>query len=144
MPVTDEQVAPLRAQLTGHLDEHRRLIAQLDDSALNNGYRRLVTAAFCIAAERRFPPGATASDVIQFVGDFRARTERTEEIDPRMAERIIRTVISDEDTEDINPRTSWEIQVLLLAAMTTDARYDAAGLEEFLGEARKLADQWMS
>lgn len=144
MPVTDEQVAPLRAQLTGQIDEHRRLLAQLDDSAVNNGYRRLVTAAFCIAADRRFPPGATASDVIQFVGDARSRTDRMREIDPRTAERIIRAAISDENTDDIDPRTSWEIQILLLAAMTADARYDAAGLEEFLGEARKLADQWMS
>lgn len=143
MPVTDEQVAPLRAQLAGQLEEHQRLLAQLDDSAANDGYRRLVSAAFCIAAERRFPRGTTASDVIQFVGDVRSRTQRTAEIDPRAAERVIRAVISTENIDDIHPRTSWEIQLLLLGAMTADARYDAADLDEFLGEARKLADQWM-
>lgn len=144
MPVTDEQVAPLRAQLAGKLEEHQRLLAQLDAEAVNDGYRRLVTAAFCIAADRRFPPESTASDVIQFVGDARSRTERMAEIDPRMAERVIRAAISDENTDDIDPRASWETQILLLAAMTADASYDPAGLEEFLGEARKLADQWMS
>lgn len=144
MPVTDEQVAPLRAQLSGKLEEHQRLLAQLDKSAVNDGYRRLVTAAFCIAADRRFPPGSTDADVIQFVSDARSRTERMTEIDPRMAERIIRAAISDENVDDIDPRSSWQTQILLLAAMTADARYDATGLDNFLSEARTLADQWMS
>lgn len=143
MPVTDEQVAPLRAQLSRQYDEHQRLFGQLD-SAAHPGYRRLVSAAFCVAAERRFPAGSTASDVIQFVGDARSRTDRMTEIDPSIAERVIRAVISDEDIDDIDARTSWETQMVLLAAMTFDARYDAAGLDEFLSEARKLADQWMS
>lgn len=144
MRVTDEQVAPLRAQLAGHAEEHQRLFASLDASAARTGYRRLVTAAFCVAAERRFPEGSTASDVIQFVGDARSRTERMAAVDPRIAERVIRAVISDENIDDIDPRTSFETQLLLLAAMTADARYDPAGLDEFLAEARKLADQWMS
>jgi hypothetical protein len=144
MPVTNEQVAPLRAQLAGQLDEHQRLFAQLDASAARTGYRKLVTAAFCIAAERRFPQGTKASDVIQFVGDARSRTERMTEIDPRTAERVIRAVISDENIDDIDPRTSFETQILLLAAMTADSHYDATALDEFLAEARRLADQWMN
>lgn len=143
MPVTDEQVAPLRAQLSGQLEEHQRLFGQLDASA-RTGYRRIVSAAFCVAAERRFPPGAAASDVIEFVGDVRSRTDRAAEIDPLVAERVIRAVLSDENIDDIDPRTSWETQVLLLASMTADAQYNAAGLDEFLSEARKLADQWTS
>lgn len=143
MPVTDEQVAPLRAQLSGNLEEHQRLFAQLDAGA-HRGYRKLVTAAFSIAAERRFPPGTTASDVVTFVSAARSRTERLAEIDPRTAERIIRAVISTEKIDDIDPQASFETQILLLAVMTTDAQYSAAGLDEFLLEARKLADQWMS
>jgi hypothetical protein len=103
----------------------------------------LATAAFCVATERRFPAGSTARDVIEFVGDARSRTESLEAVDPRVAERVILAVASDEDLDDIDPKTSFETR-LLLAAMTADQHYDAAGLEEFLTEARKLADQWLA
>src|SRR5712691_4489552 len=139
MPVTDEQVAPLRAQLAGKLEEHRRLLAQLDPVQVQTPYRKLVSAAFCVAAERRFPEGSTRANVIEFVGDARSRTERLAEVDPLVAERVILSVVSDERIGDIDPRMSFETQVLLLAAMTADARYDAVGLEEFLAESRELA-----
>jgi len=144
MPVTDEQVAPLRAQLGGYIAEYRQLLAQLSPAEVRKEYRMLATAAFCVAAERRFPSGSTTADVIEFVGDARSRTESLAAIDPRVAERVILAVVGDEDVDDVDPKTSFETQLLLLAAMTADQHYDAAGLEEFLTEARKLADQWLA
>jgi hypothetical protein len=144
MQVTDRQMAPLRAQLAGNIDEHRRLFAQLDPAEVRKEYRSLVTAAFCVAAERRFPKESTAADVIEFVGDARSRTESLAAIDPRLAERVILAVTGDEEIDDVDPKTSFETQLLLLAALTADARYDSASLEDFLTEARKLADQWLA
>jgi hypothetical protein len=142
MPLTDKQVAPLRAQMAGNLEEHRRLLAQLDPAEIQNPYRQLVSAAFCVAAERRFPEGSSRSDVINFVANARSRTERFGEVDPQVAERVILAVVGSERIGDIDPKTSFEAQMLLLAAFTADAKYDAAGLEDFLADARKLADQW--
>jgi hypothetical protein len=34
--------------------------------------------------------------------------------------------------------------MILLAAMTAGTRYDPAGLDAFLGEARKVAGQWLA
>jgi hypothetical protein len=144
MPITDAQVAPLRAQLAANIEEHRRLLAQLPPGEVRREYRMLVTAAFCVAGERRFPSGSSVADVIEFVADARSRTQRLSAIDPRIAERVVLAVAADEDINDIDPKTSFETQLLLLAVMTADARYDAVGLEEFLTEARKLADQWLS
>jgi hypothetical protein len=144
MAVTDEQVAALRAQLAGDLEEHHRLFTQLTPSDVRSGYRALASAAFCVAAERRFPNGSTAADVIEYVGDVRGRTQAAAQMDPRTAERVILAVVTDEPLEDVDPRTSFEIQLLLLAAMTADAQLDAAGLDAFLVEARKLADQWLA
>jgi hypothetical protein len=75
VPLTDEQVAPLRAQLAGNLEEHQRLLAQLNTEEIQTPYRKLVSAAFFIAAERRFPKGSTRGDVTNFVADARSRTE---------------------------------------------------------------------
>lgn len=145
MGVTDAQVAALRAQLTGNPEEHKRLFAQLDPLAARTGYRALVTAAFCTAVERRFAPDGSADDVIEFVGDVRSRTGRAaDEIDPRTAERLILAVYTDEPIGDLDPKASFGIQILLLAALIADAQLDDPGLDEFLAEARKLADQWTS
>jgi hypothetical protein len=55
MAVTDHQVATLRAQLAGNLDEHKRLRRQLDRAADGRAYSALVTSAFYEAVKRRFP-----------------------------------------------------------------------------------------
>jgi len=145
MVVTDAQLAALRAQLAGNLEEHKRLFAQLDPIAARTGYRALVTAAFCKAVEQRFATDSSADDVIEFVGDVRYRTDRTaDEIDPRTAERLILAVYTDEPIGDLDPKASFGTQILLLAALTADAQLDDAGLDEFLADARKLADQWTS
>jgi hypothetical protein len=144
MPLTDEQVAPLRAQLAGDLEEHQRLLAQLNTAEIQAPYRKLVSAAFFVAAGRRFPDGSTRADVIDFVADARSRTERLGEVDPRVAERVILAVVGSERIGDIDPKTSFETQMLLLAVFTADAEYDTAGLEDFLADARKVADQWLA
>jgi hypothetical protein len=104
----------------------------------------LVPAAFFVAAERRFPKGSTRADVISFVADARSRTQRLSEVDPQVAERLILAVVSDERIGDIDPGTGFETQMLFLAAFTADAKYDTADLEDFLADARKLANQWLA
>jgi hypothetical protein len=145
MPVTDQQAAALRAQLAGKVDEHKRLFAQLDPVAARKGYGALVSAAFCEAADQRFGKGDTGAEVIEFVGDVRSRSsDAADKIDPRIAERLIRAVYTDEEVGDIDARTKFTTQLLLLAGMVSDQRFDDAGLDEFMARARKLADQWLS
>lgn len=146
MPVTDEQVATLRAQLEGKLDEHKRLLAQLDPAAARKGYAALIAAAFSLAVDRRFAQGGDADEatVIDYVADVRSRTEGSAEIDPRVAERLILAVYTDEQIRDIDVRVRYETQILLLAALVADVQFDDAGLERFLSQARELADKWLA
>jgi hypothetical protein len=55
---------------------------------------------------------------------------------------MIRAVYSDEEIDDIDGRTKGATQMLLLAALVADEKFDDAGLDEFLSEARELADAW--
>jgi hypothetical protein len=145
MPVTDEQVAPLRAQLARQPEEHQRLFALLDKEAKNTGYRVLVSAAFVVAVERRFARDVGASEVIEFVGDVRSRSPQVAgQVDPLTAERVIMAVFSGESLDDIDARKSWEAQLLLMAAIVGGEDLDGAGLDAFLAEARKLADEWLA
>jgi len=145
MPVNDRQLAVLRAQLAGRLDEHKKLLAQLDWTVDGTGYAALVDAAFAEAVERRFGAQASAGDVASYVADVRARTESgAKSVDPDTAERLIGAVLGQSDIEDINPRTAITGRQYLLVAMTADAGYDEAALDQFLLAASKLADQWLT
>jgi hypothetical protein len=144
MPVTDEQEATLHAQLAGRVDEHKRLLDALDPVAARTGYSALVSAAFAVAVDDRFPEGTTAADVIEFVADVRSRTEGTRRIDPRVAERVIQAILFDESIDDIDARVSFQTQLVLLAALIADAHLDDAELDKFMNEARKLGDTWLA
>jgi hypothetical protein len=143
MPVTADQVATLRTYLAGDFDSHKRLFGQLDRTAAKTGYTALLTAAFFEAVDRRFAQDGTTADVVEFVADVRARhLKDADEIDPRAAERLILAIFTDEEVNDLNTETKVSTQIILLYALITDARLDDAGLDGFLAEARKLADEW--
>jgi len=95
------QVATLRAQLAGNLEEHKRLRRQLDRTADGRAYSTLVTSAFVEAVDRRFTKDTTKNAVIEFVADVRSRTQGVRDaLDPRVAERLLLATIGDEDIGD--------------------------------------------
>jgi hypothetical protein len=145
MPVTDDQVAALHALLSDDMNRHRQLFCALDRAEAKKGYTALVTAAFIEAVERRFGPGYQATDIVTFVADVRGRSDRlARELDPEVAERVIRVVLEDAPVEDLPRNAVTGAQLLLLVGLIADARLDDTGLDEFLAAARKLADQPMS
>lgn len=144
MPVTDDQVAALRAYLADDLDQHRQLYARLDRQAARSGYAGLLAAAFFEAVNRRFAQDGTAADIIEFVADVRSRSQALgEAIDPRTAERLIRAALTDEDLDDLDDNAKGSLYVVLLAGLIGDEQLSQDGLDEFLAEARKLADGWL-
>ena len=144
MPVTDDQEATLHAQLAGRFEEHKRLLDGLDPVAARTGYNALVTAAFALAADRRFPDGTTEADVITWVGDIRSRTEgAAAAINPRLAERLILAFLAVEEPADIDPRTKFQTRLLLLAGLIAEADPDPDSLARFMAQARRLADKWL-
>jgi hypothetical protein len=145
MPVTDEQEATLHAQLAGRFGEHERLLAALDPDAARTGYSALVTTAFALAADMRFPRGGSPADVITYVGDVRSRAESVSaRLDPHAAEQVLLAYLTDEEIGDIDARTRFQTRHLLLAALIADANLDAEGLDSFMARARRLADQWLT
>ena len=144
MAVTDQQVATLRAQLAGNADEHKGLFRQLDWDTEGTAYTALIDAAFFKAVDRRFRQGTTTADVIEYVGDVRSRfDEAAQAIDPQTGERAILKVLG-HGSVPTSIRAAFRARHFLLVALIADAQLDDAGLDEFLGEARKLADQWLA
>ena len=145
MAVSDAQVATLRAQLAGQLDEHLDLLGQIDSALDRQAYSALVVASFCEAVERRFGKDTEFADVVDFIADVRATSEAAaQKVDPRTAERLITAVFTDEDIGDVSPGQKKDLYVLLLPALIGDEQFSDAELDEFLGDSRRLADQWLS
>jgi hypothetical protein len=145
MPVTDQQVAALRALLTDDVERHRQIYAQIDRAEARTGYTALVAGAFCEAVDRRFTGSNQTADVIRFVGDVRSRSERlTRELDPVVAERVLQSVLGDASVADLSDAAVAGAQLLLLAGLIADEHLDDTALDAFLADARKLADQLMS
>jgi hypothetical protein len=131
--------------LAGDYDEYARLCARFG-SVDAQGFNRLLAAAFIASVHHRFDRQRSAADIVRFVAAVRTRfeDEAADEIDPSSAERLIKVALGvvsyDEDLDD----KARELQIPLLSELIADERLDANGLEELLGEARKLAEQWTS
>lgn len=140
MAVNDEQVAALRALLTGNVAENRRLLGRFDRDTEGPGYSALVNAAFFEAVDRRFGKASAPTDVIEYVADVRSRSnDIAEKLDPNTGERLIRKVLVGEPTDDIDARTSATAKLFLLAALVADENFGGAELDQFLARARKMA-----
>jgi hypothetical protein len=145
MPVTDNQVATLRALLTDDMPQYRRLFDGLDLTAAKKGYTALVTAAFAEAVERRFGQAHQSGDIVGFVANVRARSSRlADQLDPDISERVINTVLGDASVRDLSDSVVTSTQLLLLAGLVSDEQLDGERLDAFLASARKLADQLIS
>jgi hypothetical protein len=145
MPVTDDQVAVLRALLVDDMDSYRQLFGQLDRAEAKRGYPALVTAAFGEAVERRFGQHYQPADIVSFVADVRARSDRlARELDPDVSERVINAVLGHGSARDLDREAVTRAKLVLLGGLVADAQLDDAGLDDLLAAARKLADQLMS
>lgn len=142
MAVTADQVATLRADLAGDFNQYDRLYESLDHEAARMTYAALIEAAFFEAVDQRFAKDGTVANVIEYVADIRARSDRLSEIDSHAAERLIRACLGDGSVDDLDDKTRFGTEIVLLAGLIVDEHLDDAGLDEFLGEARKLADRW--
>jgi hypothetical protein len=138
MPVTDLQVAALRALLSRDFDENRRLMGVLGDEGLRKGYFPLLTGAFIEAVLQRFR-GTKRSDIIEWVADIRAQRETGGPLDPNVAERLILWVFDKATTDDLDFNTEFGHQ-MLLASLVEEQEFDDAGLDAFLAKARESTD----
>lgn len=145
MPIADDQVAALHAYLAGDLDTYRRLHGQLDPIAARTGYTALIAGAFFEAVDRRFAKnGAEPDDVVQFVASLRSRSERlANEVDPGIAERIIRHSLGIGSIEDLDDETVVQMQIVVLAGIVADEQFDPAELDKFMTTARALGNRLM-
>lgn len=146
MPVTDAQIAALRALLKGEAEKHRELLDQLDRTEANVGYSALLAAGFFEAVERRFIVDGHVTNsarVIDFVASIRERTDETPDaVKPDIAERMIFHALDQgASISGIATDTVIQHQIILLAALIGDAQLNDLELDDFLRKIRTDADE---
>ncbi|WP_141584420.1 hypothetical protein [Actinomadura sp. WMMA1423] len=148
MPVTDKQAATLHAYLAGRTEEHDRLYAELTREEVGYEFSALLAAAVFEAIGRRFIKGeeiASDQDVVKFVADLRSRTSATAAVlDPTVAERLICHSLGRGDVDDIDDKTVFGAQFILLAGLIVDEEFTEDELESFIATARSIADDWIA
>ncbi|MEV0662976.1 hypothetical protein ACIBI3_25230 [Actinomadura luteofluorescens] len=145
MPVTDKQVAALRAQLAGRPpEEHLRLFNELDQTDYV-GYAALLAAGLFEAIQRRFVKGGEVSDrseIIEFVAAVRATGEASSDaVNPEVAEQVILHALGRGSPPDFDDETVLGHQIILLSALTAQANYSEAELNAFMVQIRADADE---
>ena len=139
--ITDDHVAALRAMLSEDADEAERLgdrVARSDEPLVFNA---IIAAAFTLAVHRRFGGGYTVADIIHFVAHERTRfDDSADDFDPRVAERLTLAALGDGSIEGVEDEAKANAQIALLMGLVDDEDFDDAGLDEFLDEARKVAE----
>jgi hypothetical protein len=135
MPVADKQVETIRALLAGNHDEFRARWSQLKLQRAGE-WSALVAAACFEAAERAFPSEISAAEVVQYVGDLRARMgESGEFIDPVTAERVIRFNLGDpriETLNDLDATARLTAEAVIAKDLVSSMGLDYAAFDEFI------------
>lgn len=146
--ITDQQVDALRAQLTGRMDDFRRLIGQMSSKAETDGFDALVTAAFFEAVHRRFLGKGTPVDddeVIEFVVAARKRSDNAPEIvPPDVGELLINLALGKaplDAKKSVDDNTSFKAKMFLLQVLVGDEVFTEAELEAFLTKVRQMAQE---
>jgi hypothetical protein len=145
MTVTDDQVAALRAALTGDMHAFDGLggVSGLD---YGEAFPVLMATAFILATRRRFGGGWSTADVIRFVGEVRLEYDANDGcVDPDAAEQLVLAALRDKALPaGIGEEARGNAQFALLSSMVSDEYPQSHELDALLAEARELADQWMA
>lgn len=146
MLVTDDMVAAVRAYLMADKEEARQRNAALDRSRdATTAYKAMIMATFVVAVERKFSERSSREEIIEYVANVRSRgPDMPTLLDPTASERMIAWVISDEDTKDIDARMEFNIWTYFATAIVNDEGIYDQALDDFLAEARDVANDMLS
>lgn len=144
MPVTDDVVAIVRAYLEVDGERARQLLDALDESQ-NFAYQAMIAGTFMAAVTRKFNKQSSRDEIIDYVAQVRSRSEEmADALEPSATERMIESIYSDVDIDDIHPRTVMSIEIFIAVAIVTDKGISGPELEDFLTTARQYGEKILS
>ncbi|MDG4762972.1 hypothetical protein O7632_02425 [Solwaraspora sp. WMMD406] len=133
----------IRAMARGDWGTADRLLAEIGDKGLREG-PQTITAAFFVAAQRRFGETPDLQQVATFVATTRQRYADGHELPALAMEGMIRAALGEPDLiDDIDAETAFSMQIAVLGTLLQDREWTEAELEEFIREVEQTAAQYM-
>lgn len=143
MPMA-EHLKMLRAMIEGDFDRHQEISNRLQAEGSLDEYGIVIGAASFIAIRKQFESkrGYSPEDVIQLVADARIMFDLSGDvIDPRVAELVIRTALSESGLLDGVPAAKVvEAQMIICSYLSATEKL--GNPDEFMHEAESLIDEW--
>ncbi|MBB4774457.1 hypothetical protein [Actinomadura livida] len=143
--VTDMHLEALLALLVEGPEEWLERYGETIKNENNVGYSLLIYHAFNEALRLRFSPTYTVPQIIRFVADLRLTLkEYAHELDPRVAESLIRYSLGDDAFTGRPPFGTDEVtvmraQLLMLVALVSEEELDEAELVKLVKDSAALA-----
>lgn len=145
MPVTESQMAAMRAYLEDDFERHKEIFNDLALILRQNEFPVLVSAAFNTALEKALSPSITEAQISTLVAQIReGYFKDPEALNPAIAEKLIRFWAGDDEALDgIDPVESVKTQYLLIRPLVHEAGIPDSGLDTYLNEVEALANDWL-
>jgi hypothetical protein len=138
-PAIDCSISALRALLIEDMDAFRRLHGT-QNADERRAFAAVLTAAFNKAATDKFGTQTSASDVIEFVADARARLVGPEAISAEAAEGVIRAALGEDDLIDsMDASTFGAAQTAMLIALVHEGGFSGEDIDALLATAARQA-----
>jgi hypothetical protein len=148
MPVNDKHCAALHAFLSGRTEEHERLVDAMDPADANKHYSLLITAALIEMAEKRFIRDGKyvpQNEIIEYVAFARGKSDDfAEDVDPRVAERVLLTVLDQGDLDGIDNDQVVQAQLYMLTSLVHDEQFSDEELASLVEAARRMVNDALS
>jgi hypothetical protein len=141
----DSSVSTLRALLIDDMDTFRHLHGQ-QNADERRAFAAVLTAAFTKAAADKFGTQASASDVIGFVADARARHVGPDAVSAEDAESVLKAALGEDGLIDsMDASTFGAAQTALLIALVHEDGFSGEDIDALLataaGQARSFFER---
>ncbi len=140
--MTNDHVEYLRTMVKGETDENDRIEQKLDESGWE-GWQVFLAYCFYFAVDRRFKRPVDTAEIVRFVADTRAWVgDDGPEIDPTLAERLIRSVLDESvqiDVRKLDQEMLGRIETLVVYRVLSTSNMSDSELDDFLERARQKA-----
>ncbi|TDC55313.1 hypothetical protein E1281_13075 [Actinomadura sp. KC345] len=142
-------VAALRTFLVDGPDIWLERYGERLQGEVQSGFSLLTYYALTKAVRIKFSPTYTFPQVIRYVADLRLNLgEGAAELDPRVAEGLIRYTLGDDTYNGRPPFDADQVTLVrtefhLLLALILEADLDEAELKNFIEDSATLAREWL-
>jgi hypothetical protein len=141
---TSDHVEYLRTMVRGQFEENDRIEKRLDSNGWGN-WSVFLASCFYLAVDRHFDRPADSDAIVRFVADMRIWIgDDGPQIDPALAETLIRSVLDDSvdvDMQAMDQDMLGRVETLVVYQVLSTSDLSDAELDAFFNRANRMVSR---